>query len=177
LTSVLLSLIGIVAVVLFLLDFKKVSFLFYIWIIAQLITYSTTSFNYVTNQFPYVSLGFTFHNADSIFAINFAPLFFFMGYRILKMYDLIGKKVSIKPIKTDSNLRSIEGEIVEIINRNKDGKWLKVGFMANDSKETNYVMIKPKGEERFSRKNSIFAYVNECGERTNFIDWGKVKLK
>ena len=177
LTSVIVSLIGIGATVLFLLDFKKVSILFYVWIIAQLVTYSTSSFTYFANQFPHVSLGLTFKNPNSVFAINFSPLFFFLGYRILKMYDMIGKKVSIKPIKAESNLKAIEGEIVGVINRNKDGKWMKVEYFTNEINEKQYVMIKPKGEERFSRKSSIFAFVNQCGDQTNFIDWGKVKLK
>lgn len=176
LTSIIVSLIGIGATVLFLLNFKKVSILFYVWIIAQLVTYSTSSFTYFTNQFPYVSLGLTFKNPNSVFAINFAPLFFFIGYRILKMYDMIGKKVSIKPIKAESNLRPIDGEIVGVINRNKDGKWLKVEYFTNETSEPHYVMIKPKGEEKFSKKASIFAFVNQCGEQTSFIDWGKVKL-
>jgi hypothetical protein len=177
LTSVIVSLIGIAATVLFLLDFKKVSVLFYIWIIAQLITYSTNTFTYFTNQFPYVTLGLTFKNPNSVFAINFAPLFFFIGYRILKMYDMIGKKVSIKPINAESNLKPIDGEIVGVIKRNKDGKWMKVEYFTNETNDPLYVMIKPKGEERFSRKASIFAFVNQCGDQTNFIDWGKVKLK
>lgn len=177
LSSVLISLVGVAASVLFFLDFKKTSILFYVWIITQLITYSTPSFTYYTNQFPYITLGINFKGNDSLIAVNFAPLFFFIGYRLLKMYDLIGKKVSIKPIKADSHLKSIEGEITAVINRNKDGKWLKVAFVEEGNSGLQYVMIKPKGEERFSRKASILAFVNECGERTNFIDWGKVKLK
>lgn len=176
LTSIAVSIIGLVAMALFFLDYKKVSVLFYVWIIAQLITYSTPSFTYFANQFPYVTLGMSFKNTNSVFTINFAPLFFFMGYRILKMYDMIGKKVSIKPIKAESNLRSIDGEIVGVINRNKDGKWMKVEYFTNETNEPQYVMIKPKGEERFSKKASIFAFVNQCGEQTTFIDWGKVKL-
>lgn len=176
LTSILVSIIGLAAMALFFLDFKKVSVFFYVWIIAQLITYSTSSFTYFANQFPYVSLSMSFKNSNSVFAINFAPLFFFIGYRILKMYDMIGKKVSIRPIKADSNLEAIDGEIVGVINRNKDGKWMKVEYFNNETNEPQHVMIKPKGEERFSKKASIFAFVNQCGEQTTFIDWGKVKL-
>lgn len=177
LTSVIVSVIGIGATALFFIDFKKVGILFYLWIIAQLITYSAPSFTYFANQFPYVSLGLTFKNPNSVFVVNLAPLFFFIGYRIVKMYDMIGKKVSIKPIKADSNLTPIDGEIVGVINRNKDGKWMKVEYFTNETNEPQYVMIKPKGEERLSRKTSIFAFVNQCGEQTTFIDWGKVKLK
>ncbi len=177
LTSILVSLVGIVATVLFFLDIKKASILFYVWIVAQIITYSSTSFTFYTNQFPYISLGLSFKIENSLLILNFVPLFFFIGYRILKMSDLIGKKVSIRPIKTDSNLKSIDGEITEIIKTNKDGKWLKVTYFEDGNSEQKFVMIKPKGEERFSRKTSIFAFVNEFGERTNFIDWGKVKLK
>lgn len=177
LTSIIVSIIGLGAMVLFFLNFKKVSILFYVWIILQLFTYATHSFTYFTNQFPYVNLVISFKNTNSVFIINFVPLFFFLGYRILKLYDLIGNKVSIRPIKADSNLEAIDGEIVEVINRNKNGKWMKVEYFKKDTNEPQYVMIKPKGEERFSKKTSIFAYVNQCGEQTNFIDWGKVKLK
>lgn len=92
------------------------------------------------------------------------------------MYDLIGQKVSIKPIKTDSNLKSIDGEITEIIDLNKDGKWFKVDFAENGNSEIKSVIIKPKGEERFSKKASIFAFVKESDGNRSFIDWGKVKL-
>lgn len=176
LTSVLVSVVGLLATTLFFLDIKKASVLFYIWIIAQLITYTSTSFSYYTNQFPFISLGITFERVNSIFAINFAPLFFFIGYRLLKMYDLIGKKVSIKPIKVDSYLVPIEGEITEIIDRSKDGKWFKVEYLEGEDLEPKSVIIKPKGEERFSRKASIFAFVKESDGNNNFIDWGKVKL-
>lgn len=100
-----------------------------------------------------------------------------MGYRILRIYDVVGKKISIKPIKVDSNLEPIEGEIIEVLDRDKQGKWFKVAYVTNASSEQNFVMIKPKGDERLSRKNSILALVNACGEKTHFIDWGKVKLK
>lgn len=63
-----------------------------------------------TDQVSLLHLGMTFKSPDSIFATNFAPLFFFIGYRILKTYDLVGKKISIKPFKANSSLTSIEGE-------------------------------------------------------------------
>lgn len=176
LTSVIVSIIGIIATILFILDLKKTSVLFYVWILLQLVTYSSSSFTYLTNQLPYITLGFNFKNTNSLFTLNFAPLFFFIGYRILKINDLIGKKVSIKPVKADSELKTIEGEIIGVIK--KDGKWLKVEYTTNEAKEPQYVMIKQKnGEEKFSSKSSIIAFVNHCGAQTNFIAWGKVKLK
>ncbi len=175
-TSIIVSLIGLVGTTLFLLNNKKAGVLFYLWIVLQLVTYSTNGFTYLTNQFPNISLSITFQGSTSIFAVNFLPLFYFIGYRLLKMYDLIGRTVSIKPIKSDSNLIPIDGEITEIINRNKDGKWFKVEYIEDGNFEPKSVIIKPKGEERFSRKTSIFAFVKESDGNNNFIDWGKVKL-
>ena len=175
-SSLLVSLLGLVGVALFFLNKKIASGLFYVWIISQLVTYQTAGFAYFTDQVPLFRLGITFQSPNSVFAINFVPLFFFIGYRILKMYDLIGKKVSIKPFKADSLLTSIEGEISAIVNRGKEGRWLKVDFQ-NDRQESQSVLIKPKGDERFSKKKSILGFVNDFSGGQKFIDWGKVRLK
>jgi hypothetical protein len=90
LTSVLVSIIGLGGVVLFLLNNKKASILFYVWIISQIITFSNAGFTYYTVQSPNISLGMNFQGKNSIFSINFLPLFYFIGYRLIKMYDLIG---------------------------------------------------------------------------------------
>lgn len=177
LSSVLISLVGLAAVVLFYLDNKKATSLFYVWILAQVVTYQTTSFTYFTNQLPQFSLGLDFNGNDSVFAINFAPLFFLIGYRVLKMYDLVGKMVSILPIKANSALDKLEGEIVEVISIQSSGKWFKVQYFKEGNPEPQFVMIKPKGQEQFSLKNSVVAFVNEPGEVTKFIDWGAVKLR
>lgn len=175
-SSLLVSLLGLVGVALFFLNKKIASGLFYVWIISQLVTYQTTGFAYFTDQVSLFHLGITFQSPNSVFAINFVPLFFFIGYRILKMYDLIGKKVSIKPFKADSPLTSIEGEISAIVNRGKEGRWLKVDFQ-NDQQESQSVLIKPKGDEHFSKKKSILGFVNDFSSGQKFIDWGKVRLK
>lgn len=174
-TSVVVSLIGLTGTGLFFLNNKKAGILFYVWIVLQLVTYSNEQFTYFTNQFPYISIGFTFRGTHTLFALNFLPFFYFIGYRLLQMYDLIGKKVSIKPIKAESGLKAMEGEIIAIMNRN-DGKWLKVKLSDDGSPEQKLVIIKPKGEERFSRKSSILAFVKEGSGDYPFIDWGKVKL-
>lgn len=109
-SSLIVSLLGLAGTALFFMDKKIASSLFYVWIISQLVTYQTLDFTYFTDQVSLLHLGMTFKSPDSIFAINFAPLFFFIGYRILKTYDLVGKKISIKPFKADSSLTSIEGE-------------------------------------------------------------------
>jgi hypothetical protein len=176
LTSFLVSVIGLGGVVLFLLNNKKASILFYVWIISQIITFSNVGFTYYTEQSPNISLGMNFQGKNSIFSINFLPLFYFIGYRLIKMYDLIGQNVSIRPIKAESNLKPIKGTISEIINLNKDGKWFKVDYLENKNSEVKSVIIKPKGEERFSKKSSIFAFVKESDGNRSFIDWGKVKL-
>ncbi len=175
-SSILVSLLGLAGVALFFSGKKPAGSLFYIWIISQLVTYQTPSFIYFTDQVSLFHLGMTFQSPNSVFAINFVPLFFFIGYRILKMYDLIGKNVSIRPFKADSPLTPIEGEISAIINRGKEGRWLKVDFQ-NDSQEPQSVLIKPKGDERFSKKKSILGFVNDFSGGQKFIDWGKVRLK
>jgi hypothetical protein len=75
----------------------------------------------------------------------------------------------------DSLLTNIEGEISEVINRGKEGKWLKVDFQDNQQ-EIQSVLIKPKGEERFSKKKSILTFVNNYAGEQKFIDWGKARL-
>ena len=175
LTSILVSIIGLIGTLLFFKNNKFKDVFFYSWILLQLITYSNSSFTYFTNQFPYISLSMSFNGTKSIFAINFVPLFYFIGFSILKMYDLIGKTVSVKPIKAESNLVSMEGEIVEIIKNNKDGNWYKVNL--GEQSDLKSILIKPKGPERFSSKKSILAFVKEGEGTKSFIDWGKVKIK
>ena len=175
-SSIIVSILGLAGTTLFFLDKKIASSLFYVWIISQLVTYQSLDFTYFTDQVFILHLGMTFKSPDSVFTINFLPLFFFIGYRILKAYDLIGKKVSIKPFKADSSLSSIEGEISAVVNRGKNGRWLKVNFQ-NEEQELQSVMIKPKGEERFSKKKSILAFVNDAEGEQKFLDWGKVRLK
>ena len=174
-TSIVVSLIGLAGTALFLLNNKFANNLFYGWIVLQLVTYSTADFTYFTNQLPFLHLGFSIKGATSTFVLNFAPMFFFIGHQLLKMYDLIGKKVSIRPIKADSILEAIEGEITAVVNLGSDGKWLKVDYVEASSNEMQSIIIKPKGDERFSRKKSILAFVKVASSH-QFIDWGKVKL-
>ncbi len=174
--SYLISGVGLTGSVLYLLSKKFATTLFYIWIVSQLLTIVTPGFIYYFYQPIDFLAGISFTSQGAKFTFNFLPLFYFIGYRILQMYDLIGKKISIKPFKADSLLTSIDGEISEIVNRGKNGRWLKVSFQ-NEKQELQSVLIKPKGEERFSKRKSIMAFVNDAEGEQKFLDWGKVRLK
>lgn len=176
-SSFVVSFIGLAGLALFLLDKKQATILFYIWIVAQLVTYISADFVYYVNQSLNVSIGFTFNTSHATFSINFVPLFYFIGYRLLKVYDLIGKKIIIRPMKADSAVKSIDGEISEIVNRGKEGKWLKIDFYSDDKDDLQSVLVKIKGDERISRKKFSMAFVNHSHGEQKFIDWGKVKLK
>ena len=175
-SSFLVSFIGLAGLALFLLDKKYTTVLFYIWIVAQVVTYASADFVYYANQSLNISIGFSFNTSNAAFSVNFVPLFYLIGYRLLKMYDLIGKKMSIKPVKADSTVKNIDGEISEIVNRGKEGKWLKVDFYTDDSDDLQSVLVKIKEDERISRKKFSLAFVNHSGGEQKFMDWGKVKL-
>lgn len=176
-SSFIVSFIGLAGLALFLLNKKQATILFYIWIVAQLVTYISADFIYSVNQSLNVSIGFSFNTSNATFAINFAPLFYFIGYRLLKMYDLIGKEIIIRPMKAESAIKNIDGEISEIVNRGKEGKWLKIDFYSDDKDDLQSVLVKIKGDERISRKKFSMAFVNHSRGEQKFIDWGKVKLK
>lgn len=176
-TSYMVSLIGLAALALFLSGKKLATTLFYIWIVTQLLTVVTADFVYYTNQSFGISVGFTFESQGAKFSFNFIPFFYFIGYRIVQMYDLIGKKISIKPVKEDSRIGNMEGKISEIVNRGKQGKWMKVDFEVPDQAELQSVLVKVKEDERISNKKSVLAFINSFDGDQKFIDWGKVRLK
>lgn len=175
-STYIVSFIGLAGLALFLLDKKYAAILFYIWIVAQMITYVSLDFVYLGNQSLPFSIGFSFNTSNATFSLNFVPLFYLIGYRVLKMYDLIGKKISIRPIKADSAVKNTDGEISEIVNRGKEGKWLKVDFYTPDSDDLQSVLVKIKGDERISQKKFSLAFVNHSDGEQKFMDWGKVKL-
>ena len=176
LTSVLVSVIGIAAAILFLFDKKGAPALFYTWIILQLVTYVTMDFAIVTNQLPEIHLGLNFSGPSSIVSINFAPLFYFIGYRLLLAFDVIGKELLIGPIKEGSPLEKMSGKIVEYVTIGSDGKWYKVKLENDD-----IVFVKQKTSgERLSNKKAILVFVKKFDSELNkyqFIDWGKARLK
>ena len=176
LLSLLVSIMGAIAVILFIKNNRKASKVFFFWIIVQLISFRVGSFTYLTNQLPEIILGINSKGSRSFFSINFLPIFYLLGYRVMKRYELVGKQVSILPIKENAAFTKIEGEIVEIMPIKDDGKWLKVQFFNEGDSEPRFVMIKPKGQEQFSHKNAIVAFVHESGDMSAFIDWGSVKL-
>lgn len=176
-SSILISIVGLAGSALFFMNIKKASIFFYIWILAQFITLLTHSFSYVTNQIPYYFFGLTFGNSSFILVINFTPILLLIGYELLKMNDFVGKGISIRPIKADSPLKPIEGEITGIVNRNMDGKWFKVTYMEKGQPDIQNVLIKSKDSQRLSRNNAILVHVNHSTDQMETIDLGKAKLK
>lgn len=173
-SSVLVSLVGILAVVLFLTNKNYSKPLFLFWILAQLITIVAVNFTILTNQFPQFSFDIKFSGSAYFFAINFVPLFYFIGFNSLNFTNIIGKRVLLKPIKDGSSLEETEGEIVEYIEFAGVQKWYKVEV--NDA-QTLY--FRAKDEEDFKRKSPVVVevkYFDAVTESLVFISWAKLKF-
>lgn len=176
LTTLLVSIFGLVAAVLYFARDKNYVLLFYIWSAVQLITFETENFHWVTYQFTTLNLSLILNGEHSLFQINFLPILFLVFARFALMQELVGKTISIEPVQQDGSLPSVEVKVVEVLNLDSDGRWLKVEYTAADTGEKMYWMIRPKGEESFSKKKTIVAHVNAVGYETQFLGWAWARI-
>ena len=88
LLSLLVSIMGAIAVILFIKNNRNASKVFFVWIIVQLVSFRIGSFTYLTNQLPEIILGINSKGSESFFSINFLPIFYLIFYRKMQKYDL-----------------------------------------------------------------------------------------
>ena len=111
---------------------------------------------------------------------------FWSVYVYLKNKNAEGRRVSIKPIRANSNLAkfgNLEVTLGKMITKKRDGHWFPVTLdnEVNVSGETfDFLMVKVKSQDdKINRKKGVVCHI-EAGHTDNpskrfFIDWGSVK--
>lgn len=188
--SVIVSVIGIIGVLLFILKNKWYKQFIYLWIISQII-FIPDIWNVV--QVLSIKFGFSFilksGRVIGIF-MNIVPLFYLVAFRALQMSTIIGSRIVIKRYNKDSRIKHllpIDGTVVKRVNLSGEREWLLVRLdkpIILLNAEIDFVLLKAEGEKPLQKSKkkqlSYFRIIDEpvdvdsdsfSKEHSKFIDW------
>jgi hypothetical protein len=176
--KLIVSLIGIVAIVLFFLKNEKVSLFIKIWIIAQIpcivsetsqvlekgMTLTQTTNYWDTSQVFNFTLGLTLNSLE--IKANLVPFLFLGFYRLLKASNFIGKMVDISAgLKRENKLGNVfplNGEFVDTIKMDDKSIWMitKLNSPLNfNGIDFHNILLHPKEDDVFKINERQLAYL------------------
>lgn len=190
--KVLVSIIGIIAIILFSLKKEHVSLLIKIWIFAQIpaitsesemilnngVTISETLNYWETAQFFNFHVGVTL-NSLSLY-VNIVPFLFLGFYRLLKASEIIGKTVEISNgLRRENKLGNIfplSGDFVEAIKFDDKTIWmltqLNEAFLFKGV-EYRTILLHPREDDVFKMKKTQLGFLRLVHPETALDKLGK----
>lgn len=163
--STFLSLIGIVGAILFFLKNSLYKFLFYIWILAQILLISKLTYDPISQSFqpnPYwnleqtssIGLSFflSFKTATYFYKFNVLATFYLAMFRIINISRLVGKNLNLRPLKDGGNLDEVlplNGNVIKRVRLDNEKDWLLLRLEKNfdyNGEDISHILIKSKGD-------------------------------
>lgn len=188
--SVILSLVGIGAGVLFFKGNALYRPLLLIWIYAQFPAISRNTPAGAqplldAGQFLTFKLGMTLSGTKLY--VNLVPFAFLALYRFLLMAGLVGKRVSISSFRADSKFGDalpVEGSIARSFDLGDDKNWVMVELdedLLNGDKSYRQVLLKSKEGEPLKPGMKVISHLrlvadDHAQEKFPFIDWVFVQV-
>ena len=191
--KLLVSIIGVLAAVLFFFKNENASLLIKIWIIAQIpeifseseitengVTNLLTKNYWVTSQSIDVSIGTTLDEVS--INIHIIPFFFLGLYKLLKASNFIGKKIDIKAgNKRENKLGNVfplTGKIIDTIKLEDKTIWMVAkldgSFKLNDINYQN-ILLHPKENDVFKINKRQLGYLRLINPEMSIENLDKLK--
>lgn len=189
-SSLIVSMVGVTAGVLFFKGNNVYRPLLLVWIYAQFPAISMNAPAGVqplldAGQFLTLKVGITL--SGIVYRVNLVPFAFLALYRFLLMASLVGKRVSISSFRKDSafgDALPVEGIIARSFDLGNDKNWVMVALdkdLMNGGKNYRHVLLKSKEGELMKPGKKVVSHLrlvadDSAQEKFPFVDWAFVQV-
>ncbi len=176
--SQIVSIAGLIGVVLYFLRNPFSKYLFYFWILFQIVVIESNTTNQITgivqkttiwnmSQIINLLLGFDLGTRSHQYfvSLNLVPLIYFSFYRLISISSLKGKRFKFSKFRENNKLGNIfplEGTVVKRVQLSNEKDWLLVQLETSFlylEKEIKYVLIKPKDGTSIKQNSKQLIYL------------------